>query len=414
MKARLLLILGVLLVTVISAQDNKQRLTIQDAIKMAMDNNPDINQLKAKLRQKEVERKTAIGLSDPVLLYSKEGMPKGNNGDYSEKRLTLEQEVSFPLTSYYRMQKVSNEQKSLEFQLQWRIKTLTAEIKSRYINVLYSIYIRRLRQREIALASDLRDIAQLKSKSGVGNDIDMLSSEVRLDEARNSNDDAERLLHEARYSLFNSMGLDPEKQRYDIAFTDTLFSQQENIPQEEALEYLDKQPQYQSFSSDIAAAKSYVAQAKSSYLPNLKLGYYFQDYGGGYNYRGFQVGFSFPLWGVFNQRGMVQQAKAQKVQLEWAQRSVYLEMKKRIELAWHSYHAAKNKIDRFEATMRDKSERLQSLTMEAYKLGQINMVTLIDAQKLYLSSQEHYLNALRDYYFTLVELEQYIDFNLVF
>ena len=112
------------------------------------------------------------------------------------------------------------------------------------------------------------------------------------------------LLHEARYSLFNAIGLNPEDQRYDISFTDTLLSKQDNIPQEEALEYLDKQPQYLALSSEIAAAKNKVNQANSSYLPNLKFSYYLQNYGGGYNFRGYQVGVSIPLWGYFNQHSM--------------------------------------------------------------------------------------------------------------
>lgn len=413
MKTRLLVIIGIFLINVANAQEKRTLLTIQGAIKLAMEKNPEINQLRAQLRQKEVELKSTVGLSDPTVTYSKEGMPQGNSNIFAEQRITVEQSVDFPLTSYYRNRKVSNEKKSLEFQLQWKIKTLSADIKNKYIHILYSIYLRNLRQKEIILVSNLRDIALLKSQSGVGNDIDLLSSELRLEEANNNNDDAEQLLHEARYSLFNAIGLQPEDQRYDISFTDTLLSKQDNIPQEEALEYLQKQPPYLALSSEIAAAKNKVNQANSGFLPNLKFGYYLQNYGGGYNFRGYQVGVSIPLWGFFNQHSMVQLAKAQKVELEWKQESVYLEMKKRIEIAWHSYHAAKSKIDRFESSMKEKSERLQSLTIDAYRLGQINMVTLIDAQKLYLSSQEHYLAALRDYYLTLIELEQYIDFELV-
>jgi Outer membrane protein len=413
MKTRLTIIIGIFLINVANAQENRTQLTIQEAIKLAMEKNPEINQLKSQLRQKEVEIKSTIGINDPTLTYSKEGMPQGNSNAYTEQRITIEQSIDFPLTSYYRNRKVSDEKKSLEFQLQWKIKTLNADIKNKYIHILYSIYLRNLRQKEIVLANNLKNIAQLKSQSGVGNDIDLLSSELRLEEANNNNEDAEQLLHEARYSLFNAIGLNPEDQRYDISFTDTLLSKQDNIPQEEALEYLDKQPQYLALSSEIAAAKNKVNQANSSYLPNLKFSYYLQNYGGGYNFRGYQVGVSIPLWGYFNQHSMVQLAKAQKVELEWKQESVYLEMKKRIEIAWHSYYAAKNKIDRFESSMKEKSERLQSLTFEAYRLGQINMVTLIDAQKLYLSSQEHYLTALRDYYLTLIELEQYVDFDIV-
>ena len=78
-------------------------------------------------------------------------------------------------------------------------------------------------------------------------------------------------------------------------------------------------------------------------------------------------------------------------------------------------------LDRFwgevlehDETIRSKAEKLQTLTLSAYRLGEIDLLNLINAQQIYLNSQQRYLSALRDYYIQLVELERFLDLELVY
>jgi cobalt-zinc-cadmium efflux system outer membrane protein len=64
--------------------------------------------------------------------------------------------------------------------------------------------------------------------------------------------------------------------------------------------------------------------------------------------------------------------------------------------------------------MKEKAGRLQSLTLRAYQLGEIDMLNLLNAQQIFLTSEQRYLTALRDYYLQLVALEIYLDKDLVY
>jgi len=54
------------------------------------------------------------------------------------------------------------------------------------------------------------------------------------------------------------------------------------------------------------------------------------------------------------------------------------------------------------------------LSEEAYAIGQLDLIMLLDAQSLYINNQQIYLNVLRDYYLYLIELEKFTDYELVY
>ncbi len=61
-----------------------------------------------------------------------------------------------------------------------------------------------------------------------------------------------------------------------------------------------------------------------------------------------------------------------------------------------------------------KAAQLQTLTLRAYQLGEIDLLNLLNAQQTFLASEQRYLSALRDYYLQLVILEKYLDEDLVY
>jgi cobalt-zinc-cadmium efflux system outer membrane protein len=396
-------------------QDEPPTIRLQDAVNMAMRMNPGIQKMEEELRGKSVEWKTALGLQSPEIAYAREGIPVSDPvAPYSEQRFTIQQNIDFPLTSYYRLHRISFEKIALERQLEALKKETTAGVKSSYTEILYANYIRKLRADAFRLSKELDDAVGIRLESGVGNYIDKLSSEVRLVQAENQQYEAERKYHEARYKLFSLIGLDPNEQRYDIKFADTLFTRDELIEQEIALYTLEDQPLYKSALASIHASDYGIREAKSGFLPGMRIGYLVQDFGAGYHFRGVEAGLTIPLWGMFNQRGKLQMAQSNHQMRLWDQKSVELDIKKKIELAWHSYDNSQVTIELYQTQLKGKSEQLLALTQEAYRLGQIDLLKLLEAQQLYLTSQENYLNALHDYYLKLIELEQYVNQELVY
>lgn len=389
-------------------------LTIQQAVESAYNRNAQLQQLHAQLLQKENMWRTETGISAPEISYFKEGISSSPGDPYAEQRFTVSQEIDFPLTTAYRLKGLSQELQALQYQLKARENEIKTEVKSKYVEVVYALRLQRSRQHQLELAQELYDAVYTKFETGMGNGIDLANAELRLDQAKNDLDQTEWVLHQARYGLFYAMGLPTEDQKYSIQFSDTLRANNVEISQILTLAVQEKQPEFLATQNELMATDYFLKEARSNILPDIRLDLYTQDYGTGYDYHGFEIGLRIPIWYPLDQRGKINMALAKHDEVQWKQQEVKLSMKKQIEYAWHNYSVSRSIIERYNSSMKGKADHLRSLAMRAYQLGEIDLLNLLNAQQTYLSSEESYLAALRDYYVQLVMLEKYLGEDLVY
>lgn len=397
----------------ISSLNEIEELSLKTAVDYGLKNNPEINKISEQINIKNGEWWNSFGFESPILSYTKEGIEKNKN-NFAEQKWNLQQSIDFPLTTYFRLNRISNEKNALEEQLNHNKRELVASVKTKYVDVLYSRRMVDLRQKQINLAEKVKKTATTKLEAGEISELEVMKSEIQLAEAHNLFEDANQLYHKSRYILFNTIGLDPSLQKYQINFDDTLFINPENISQTAVLENLDKQPLITSYKNSLAATSSQINEAWSSFLPRINLSYFYQDFGTGYDYNGFELGVSLPLWFIFNQNGDIQIAKAKNREIEWSVQETKLNMKTEIEHAWHGYEANKQKIQTYETTIRTNAEELLNLTLLGYQLGELDLLRLLDAQQTYLNSEINFYGALKDYYNQLIQLEKYLDKEIVF
>lgn len=393
---------------------NAQVLTISDAVGQAIKNNAQINQMRSQLNQKKEEWRIQTGISAPEFSFMKEGINPKADQPFQEKRMTVSQSVDFPLTTSYRLKAIKEEEKAMEYSIQEEERKVKAGVKARYIEVIYALHLQKLRDQQLKLTTELYNAVFTRFETGMGNGMDLTKAELQVAEANNDIDDVRRQLHQARYSLFMLMGLSPENQKYTIEFMDTLQSKNVEISQITALSVLTEQPAYQSSERQLEASGYFLKEAKSNILPDIRFNLYKQDYGTGYNFNGFELGLSFPIWYPLEQKGRIRMNMARQEEIRWKQKEIRSGVKEQIEHAWHSYEVSRSTIKRYDETIRSKAEKLQSLTLSAYRMGEVDLLNLILAQQIYLNSQQRYLSALRDYYIQLVELERFLNLELVF
>ncbi|MDP3912849.1 MAG: TolC family protein [Bacteroidota bacterium] len=391
-----------------------QLLTIKDAVDQAIQNNAQINQMRSQFDRKKEEWRTQTGISSPEISYMKEGINNKAADPFQEQRLTVSQSVDFPLTTSYRLKALKEEGKAMEFNIQEEERKVKVGVKSRYVEVIYALHLQKLRDQQLKLATELYNAVYTQFETGMGNGMDLTKAELQVAESNNDIDAARSQLHQARYSLFMLMGLSPENQKYTIEFMDTLQSKDVGISQITALSVLTEQPAYKSSERELEASGYFLKEAKSNILPDIRFNLYKQDYGTGYNFNGFELGLSFPIWYPLEQKGRIKMNLARQEEIQWKQKQIRSGVKEQIEHAWHRYEVSRSTIKRYDETIRSKAEKLQTLTLSAYRLGEVDLLNLILAQQIYLNSQQRYLSALRDFYIQLVELERFLDLELVY
>jgi len=389
-------------------------MTLQAALDSAFANNAMLNEANAVMEQKRNEWRTMTGIEAPEISYFEEGRNSSATKPFEERRWTISQTIDFPLTTVYRLKASSEEAKALEYQIQAQRNNIRAEVKSRYVDILYALHLQGLANKQKQLADELYKAVYTKFETGMGNGIDLTKAELQVAEAENFQSEAERMLHMGRYSLFRLMGMEIADISYSIQFVDTLSSREVVVNQITALSVLHEQPEYLAAMAAYEASQNKIREARSNILPDIRFNLYKQNYGDGFKYNGFEVGLSIPIWLPFEQSGKIKMAKAYQDEIKWQQKGIEQEMKERIEHAWHGYSSSKQIIDRYNQTMSAKSARLQQLSIEAYRLGEIDLMNLILAQQTYLDNQKRYLDALHDFYLQLTLLEKYLNLELVY
>jgi len=413
MTSRLFVFAGLFFVLLQTAgQDNL--LTIQEAVESAFEQNAELQMLKAGLEQKRHFWRTETGISAPEISYFKEGISSGPGDLFDEKRVTVSQEIDFPVTTVYRLKGISEEVKALQLQVTALENDIKAEVKSFYAEVLYALYLQQSRQNQLQLAQELYNAVYTKFVTGMANGIDLANAELRLEEAKNDLDQSEWILHKARYGLFYAMGLPEDEQLYSISFSDTLHTEDLGISQIEALLTKKNHPRILATQHELESVNYFLKEAKSNILPDLRLNFYKQNFGEGFNFRGFEVGLRIPLWYPLDQKGKIRQTMARQEEITWKQKEVSLDIKKQIEYAWHNYDVSRSIIERYHKVMKERASQLQELSLRAYQLGEIDLLNLLTAQQTYLNSEQRYLSALRDYYLQLISLEKYLGKDIVY
>ncbi|TYP93609.1 outer membrane protein, cobalt-zinc-cadmium efflux system [Fodinibius salinus] len=389
---------------------NLNSLSVGKALEIAYQHNPRINQLKNRIEAQRQQQSLSLGIQDPEVTYAKEGIGQGT---FAEQRWVVSQSLDFPLTGYYRSKSQKANTRSMELELQALKLQLKADVKSAYTKLAYAIESSHLARERVDLFKSLRDAAKARADLGESSKIDAMQANLQLTEAQNNMEKAHQDIMDARYNLFETIGLD-EEQTYEIGFPDTLHYVAVDINQNEVLRQLQQHPQLQQISKDQLAASYQTKVAQSGYLPDINLKYYRQDFGNGFDFNGFEIGVSIPLWFGINQSNQVQQSKARYSAVEWQYQEEQLSLKKQAEQAWHGYETTRANIKRYRESIQAKSKELVDMTQKGYRMGELNLLTLLEAQRTYLRTQQAYYETLRDYYLRVIELEKYIQKDIIF
>jgi len=404
--------MGFCLVTVSgSAQSQSQVMGVEEAVNLAMENNPELNRIFEEIEVQESLKGAAWGIESPELFYLAKSID-GNS--FTEKRYGISQSFTFPLTGYYQNRKVKTELEAVRLNYEAFRKSVIAGVKKAYTQLAYALKNLELVQKEVELADDLREIAKTRFKVGESTEIDIIQTDIRYSQAVNNLLEAEQQRHNARYALFSIIGLTPAKQAYDITYSDTLSFKDVSISQSEVLQNIQATPLFESVQKFVESAEKNLKAAKSGYLPDLRADYYRQDFGSGFDFNGFEIGVSIPLWFGLNEVNSVNRAKAEVRQAEWKAHEILIIANEEAERAWHGYEKSREAILTHKNFIEARSDSLLELTSEGYRMGELDLFRLLEAQRTFLNVQQQYYSSLKNYYLNLIELERFLPYEIVY
>lgn len=382
----------------------QERLTLEQAVGLALKQNPDIAAAQKELAASQGKRLQMEAIPDPEIVFSDEGIAFSKTG----KAASSEQEVSFGI------------QQSLEFPgkraLRGKIGRYGEDIASLGLEQIRMVirakvktayYRAKLAERTIAslektsaLLDQLIEMITIRYQAGAAAYSDVLRAKVEkarlqnqvLEERKAWTEDAAAL-----NLLLGRMGDEPLNLLTDISY----------VPFDKSLtefraEAISSRPSLKMMDVKLRQADTGLKLANLNYLPDFSLGLFSPSLRGGA--WGFALSFSVPLWWN-RQKGERMEAAAVKDISQIAADARQKRILSRIDTAYSAAKTAEEQVRIFEQKLLGEMEDELKISIEYYQYGKMEPFSLLDLYRTYTTTQLEHLKALYLYLVSLTDLE---------
>jgi outer membrane protein TolC len=256
---------------------------------------------------------------------------------------------------------------------------------------------------EADLLRRMRDVAQVRYASGTSEQQEVLKIELALsrlaDEATINRRDianAQAALNELIGRTATSPLAAPEWAVPDVSSIDTLAA-----PDSARV----RRPDVAAAREQIARADAQRRLARKEYIPDFMLGV---DYEFGAGYDGWwelMAGVNLPIW-LGKRAAMVREAEAMQKSAQYQLTAATLRSDRDVREASEGARAARERYDRFKASIIPQAEAAFSSSEAGYRSGRVQFLDYLDSQRTLLETRREYASVIADLGMEMARLER--------
>lgn len=373
------------------AQTAPITISIDDAVKIAMENNPTIKGAQLEIEKQQNLKKSAFDLDKTAISYTK-GQLNGLQQDYN---VSISQDFKFP-TLYGTQAKLQADKIKLsETNLNVEKNKLESAVRAAYLELWFVKNKANLIANLEKEYENFALIAEKKYALGETNLIEKIAAEGKKEGVRLLKSNVELDIKSVTKQLQSLMNSDAS---FEIANKNL-----EKIPFEAIAEENSDNPMLLSLQNEIAVKEREHKLENAKFLPDLSAGYFNQQIEGVKNFSGFEVGIKIPLF-FRAQQGKSQAAKkdAEIATLNYQQSK--LDLNALLKTKLNEYDKQKAALAYYNSTGILLADKLFSSAIKAYKEGEIGYVEYMALLEQSMEIRSNYLNALNLYNQTVNEI----------
>ena len=383
-----------------------QRLTLDQAVQAALQNNLGIKSAESQIDYFKELKKTGsdIGKLSAVWMHGQ------YNSVYTDNNLTLQQNIPFPSALANQLKLGKEQIVGAQQNLIVQQNNLVYEVKSIYFQLLYQEAQKKLFASQDSLYSDFANASSLRFKTGESNLLEKTTAETQLLEIQN--------LQRQNLADIEISGAQLKallKSDLSIEAADVL--KKRVVPTEISAAQIQSNPTLKLINQEVTISRQYKRMENSRIMPDLLVGGFVQSLTGVQNvngqdifyprskqFTGFQLGLSIPLWikpnlarasaAAFQEESMRKKAQQYEVTLAGSFEKALREMDKNTAT-----------INYYEISALQNAELILSQSRKAFHAGEISYIEYLQSLKISISIKSNYLQAINQYNQSIVTLE---------
>jgi outer membrane protein TolC len=273
----------------------------------------------------------------------------------------------------------------------------------------------------LKISEDFFKKAEIRLNVGEGTNLERLTAKVQFTEAQSNldvaNNEFSTALSELNFDLGNPKNVKPtikhgiEENTYNLADSLTFVDYKINIDDlYKSLVESNPEIKIAELNTDISAVEKSIAW--SSILPNINLAYFKQTRDGG-DFYGTSAGISIPLWFMFEQKGKIQEAKANQSISDDELQSIKNTLALKLQSAVNDYENNIQQVELYRNEILPQTDEILTTATKSYDAGEITYMEYMQAKQTSKNSQTNYINVLLNYYQSLFAIEEIVGKNII-
>ncbi|HEX2869143.1 MAG TPA: TolC family protein [Ignavibacteriales bacterium] len=383
-------------------------LSMEEAISTALNINPEIKASKEKINSASGRLWSGISLPSPEISLDYEYIPSGQPlTSFSERTFSITQPVEFPTNYFLRRAKFTDERMIAETELNQTELSVVSKVKEAYYEALSKQEELKLAKENLAIAEDFRKKAEIRFNTGEATHLERLTAKVQYSEALNNLNIRQNELKSLLAELNYAMGFGQDSQPESYFLSDSLSFDGADYSLDKLFEAASRSNSQLKISElRLNASSVERTLAWTSLLPSFSLSYFNQSRDGISGFYGASLGVTVPLWFMFDQKGKIQEAEANKSIAESELRSAKNEFYLKVNNAFNAYQIADKQVRLYQSDILPEAEEVYRAASRSYEAGEITYVEFLQAKQTVISSRSNYINSLLSYNQAVISLEE--------
>ncbi|GJQ50691.1 heavy metal RND efflux outer membrane protein, CzcC family [Candidatus Kuenenia stuttgartiensis] len=387
-------------------KQKEKHLTIEDAVNIAINNNPIIMSKKHTVGAAQGKIKQAQLMPNPEITLLTEEIPTEEIGlNQSQNMVSLSQKLEIGGKRGLRTDVAKKEKNILSFDVQTTIWNITAQTKKAFFDLLTAQDELNLAKKTVEIAMSLKNLSDKKFKVGDISKLGVLKAEVELSNAKTTVVEAERNMFNATKRLQTVMGTTgaPLQKLVPIPVTDAPLLKLEKLEELSLKNY----PELQAQKSIVNLSLLKVKEAKRKMIPDI-------DVSIGYKRLSatdddtIQAGISLPLPFFNRNQGNIIEAKELSHKSKDDEAAARNKLLLQLDNAYSMYASTRELVRSFIDTIVPQAEESLKMSKQGYEHGEFDFLEVLDAQRTLVTANVSYLKALNDLFTSITEIERLV------
>ncbi|HMQ69092.1 MAG TPA: TolC family protein [Ignavibacteria bacterium] len=377
------------------------KMTLDEVVKTAIENNQTIKSAKLNIQKEEAISLKSFNIPKPEIFVEYEGV-QGSLSNAESRKIGFQQQFEFPINYFLRSDLQSSQILVAEEELNVSINRIKEKIKLNYNQLLLLSELLRSSENSLKIYETFLLTAQKKYEAGESSNLEVLGAKVGKIKFENGIKNLNSEIRSAQSEMKYLMNVDYEiLPAGELSYKDVSLSKNSIIKMA-----ISSNPEIKMIQYEKEKFSNKKSLSKGELLPDISFKYFRQKIGGQNDYWGMEVGLGVPLWFWWDHSGNIKESEYELQIASSEELSLKRSLENQIEVTFEEYENNLRQVKFFREEAIKETDEILRQSKISYDEGEIGYVEYLQSLNLAYDTQTQYLKALYNYNQSIIKLEK--------